>query len=68
VSTEDNNTTMVLGSEQVVAFVPTTDLDRAREFHGSVLGTTPGGDEVAWFKDPDGNTLSVTQFVADTTP
>lgn len=29
-----------------------------------VLGiwTTPGGDRVAWFKDPDGNTLSVTQF------
>ena len=24
--------------------------------------TTPGGDRVAWFRDPDGNTLSVTQF------
>jgi len=24
--------------------------------------TTPGGDRVAWFKDPDGNTLSLTQF------
>jgi catechol 2,3-dioxygenase-like lactoylglutathione lyase family enzyme len=23
---------------------------------------TPGGDFVAWFKDPDGNTLSLTQF------
>ena len=23
---------------------------------------TPGGDLVAWFHDPDGNTLSVTQF------
>lgn len=22
----------------------------------------PGGDQVAWFKDPDGNILSVTQF------
>jgi len=22
----------------------------------------PGGAKVAWFKDPDGNTLSVTQF------
>jgi catechol 2,3-dioxygenase-like lactoylglutathione lyase family enzyme len=22
---------------------------------------TPGGDRVAWFKDPDGNTLSLTQ-------
>ncbi len=26
--------------------------------------TTPGGDRVAWFQDPDGNTLSLTQFVA----
>ena len=24
--------------------------------------TTPDGSRVAWFKDPDGNTLSVTQF------
>ena len=26
--------------------------------------TTPGGDKVAWFTDPDGNTLSLTQFAA----
>jgi catechol 2,3-dioxygenase-like lactoylglutathione lyase family enzyme len=26
--------------------------------------TTPGGDLVAWFRDPDGNTLSLTQFGA----
>ncbi len=26
------------------------------------IWTTPGGDYVAWFKDPDGNTLSLTQF------
>ena len=25
--------------------------------------TTPGGDKVAWFTDPDGNNLSVTQLV-----
>lgn len=25
--------------------------------------TTPGGDKVAWFSDPDGNVLSLTQFV-----
>ncbi len=25
--------------------------------------TTPGGDRVAWFTDPDGNTLSLTAFV-----
>ena len=24
--------------------------------------TTPGGDRVAWFTDPDANTLSVTQY------
>jgi predicted enzyme related to lactoylglutathione lyase len=24
--------------------------------------TTPGGDRVAWFTDPDGNTLSLTRF------
>jgi catechol 2,3-dioxygenase-like lactoylglutathione lyase family enzyme len=24
--------------------------------------TAPGGARVAWFKDPDGNTLSLTQF------
>ena len=129
----------VLGSEEVIAFVPTTDLERAREFYGTVLGltveqtnpyacvlragsttvrvtmveelrpqpftvlgwtvldiaqtmraliergivferydgmdlddrgiwTTPGGDQVAWFKDPDGNTLSVTQSIGDPPP
>jgi catechol 2,3-dioxygenase-like lactoylglutathione lyase family enzyme len=26
--------------------------------------TTPGGDQVAWFTDPDGNTLSLTTFAA----
>jgi catechol 2,3-dioxygenase-like lactoylglutathione lyase family enzyme len=26
--------------------------------------TTPRGDRIAWFLDPDGNTLSLTQFVA----
>jgi predicted enzyme related to lactoylglutathione lyase len=24
--------------------------------------TTPGGDQVAWFRDPDGNVLSLTEF------
>lgn len=27
------------------------------------IWTTPGGSRVAWFKDPDGNILSLTQFV-----
>lgn len=26
------------------------------------IWTTPGGDLVAWFNDPDGNNLSLTQF------
>ena len=26
------------------------------------IWTTPDNSRVAWFKDPDGNTLSVTQF------
>lgn len=27
------------------------------------IWTTPNGDRIAWFGDPDGNTLSLTQFV-----
>jgi catechol 2,3-dioxygenase-like lactoylglutathione lyase family enzyme len=26
--------------------------------------TAPGGDRVAWFRDPDGNTLSLTELAA----
>ena len=29
---------------------------------GDGVWTTPNGDRIAWFKDPDGNTLSLTQF------
>ena len=32
------------------------------------IWTTPGGEKVAWFTDPDGNTLSVTQFHPVTGP
>jgi len=28
------------------------------------IWTAPGGDQVAWFKDPDGNVLSVSQHVS----
>ena len=28
----------------------------------SGVWTTPGGDKIAWFTDPDGNNLSLTQF------
>ena len=124
--------TSLLGGADLVAFVPASDLARARQFYADVLGlslvvetpvadvfdangttlrvtlvpefnpggytavgwtvddialavrsladrgvvverfdgmdqdplgvwTAPSGDQVAWFKDPDGNTLSVTQ-------
>ena len=128
----------MLASSELVAFVPTTDLSRARAFYEGVLGlrfveenpiacvfdadgttlrvtlldavfspapytvlgwvvadvaatvadltdvgvttqrfegmaqddagvwTAPGGARVAWFKDPDGNVLSVTQLGAAT--
>jgi catechol 2,3-dioxygenase-like lactoylglutathione lyase family enzyme len=123
----------MLGSTDIVAFVPTKDTDKARAFYEGVLGlrfvkddgfamvldangtlvrvakaqftpapftilgwqvtdienmvaglqekgvrferfgffeqdalgiwTAPGGDKVAWFQDPDGNVLSVSQHV-----
>jgi len=28
----------------------------------SGVWTTPGGDKIAWFSDPDGNNLSLTEF------
>jgi catechol 2,3-dioxygenase-like lactoylglutathione lyase family enzyme len=123
----------VLATSDVIAFVPTTDLAKARSFYGGMLGlrivgddpyacvldahgtmlrvtavaevahpgytvlgwrvshiresvirlgslgvvfarydgveqdaegvwTTPGGDRIAWFTDPDGNVLSLTEF------
>jgi len=30
--------------------------------HG--VWTAPGGDRIAWFRDPDGNVLSLTQFAS----
>jgi catechol 2,3-dioxygenase-like lactoylglutathione lyase family enzyme len=32
------------------------------------IWTTPGGDKIAWFQDPDGNVLSLTQFAAGGSP
>lgn len=29
------------------------------------IWTTPDGHKISWFKDPDGNTLSLTQFHAE---
>jgi catechol 2,3-dioxygenase-like lactoylglutathione lyase family enzyme len=28
------------------------------------IWTTPNGDRIAWFSDPDGNTLSLTEFAS----
>lgn len=64
------------GSAPAIAFLPSTDLNRSRRFFADRLGlaleetttfawgvwTTPGGDQVAWFHDPDGNVLSLTQL------
>jgi len=61
-----------LATSNVVAFAATTDADKARAFYGDALGLrlvsedprddAAGGSRVAWFKDPDGNLLSLTQF------
>jgi len=40
-------------------------LERFPNFHGQDergIWTAPGGAKVAWFKDPDENLLSITQF------
>jgi len=49
----------MLESGGLVAFAATTDLLGQ---HEDGVWTTPGGERVAWFADPDGNTLSLTQF------
>jgi catechol 2,3-dioxygenase-like lactoylglutathione lyase family enzyme len=35
---------------------------RGMEVDAAGIWTSPGGDKVAWFEDPDGNLLSLTQF------
>src|SRR5579864_3269421 len=40
-------------------------LERFKNFHGMDergIWTAPGGSKVAWFRDPDENLLSITQF------
>ncbi len=37
---------------------------RGMDVDESGIWTSPGGDRVAWFEDPDGNLLSLTQFAA----
>jgi catechol 2,3-dioxygenase-like lactoylglutathione lyase family enzyme len=45
-------------AEAGVSFLHFAGMDQ----DGAGVWTTPGGDKVAWFQDPDGNTLSLTQF------
>lgn len=37
---------------------------RGMDLDDAGIWTSPSGDRVAWFEDPDGNLLSVTQFAA----
>jgi catechol 2,3-dioxygenase-like lactoylglutathione lyase family enzyme len=37
---------------------------RGMDVDAAGIWTSPSGDRVAWFEDPDGNLLSVTQFGA----
>jgi catechol 2,3-dioxygenase-like lactoylglutathione lyase family enzyme len=57
----------VTGIESVVAALSEKGVtfERFGFFEQDALGiwTAPSGDKVAWFKDPDGNTLSVSQHV-----
>jgi catechol 2,3-dioxygenase-like lactoylglutathione lyase family enzyme len=66
----------MLGKIEITAFVPTTDADKTRAFYEGVLGLRviseegfalvleANGIKVAWFKDPNGNTLSVSEHAA----
>ena len=59
---------------RLVAFVGVYGLDRAERFYGEVLGlrcrderalwTSPSGGQAAWFRDPDGKFLSLTEGYA----
>jgi len=57
----------VAGIESVVVAMRDKGVvfERFSFFEQDDLGvwTAPSGDKVAWFKDPDGNTLSVSQHV-----
>jgi len=52
--------TVVALEARGVAFARYDGMEQDR--HG--VWTTPGGDRIAWFRDPDGNVLSLTQFAA----
>ncbi len=51
-----------VAAQLTAAGVSMRQYDGMTDAHG--IWTTPGGDHVAWFSDPDGNVLSLTEFVA----
>jgi catechol 2,3-dioxygenase-like lactoylglutathione lyase family enzyme len=50
-----------LTSAHVVTKLPAQDLDRARRFYGDVLGLEPVEERGAFFRDSEGNLLSIGQ-------
>jgi catechol 2,3-dioxygenase-like lactoylglutathione lyase family enzyme len=55
----------MLTENDPISFVATLDPIASRAFYEGKLGlklVSPSGAKVAWFKDPDGNNLSLTQF------
>jgi catechol 2,3-dioxygenase-like lactoylglutathione lyase family enzyme len=70
-SKERSSRSTGLRGMDIVAFVPTTNPARARTFFETTLGlrlvsedpwTSPSQARIAWFKDPEGNVLSLTQY------
>jgi predicted enzyme related to lactoylglutathione lyase len=57
-SVDDIETTVRSLTEAGVEFVRY----RTMELDAFGIWTAPGGSKVAWFQDPDGNLLSLTQF------
>jgi predicted enzyme related to lactoylglutathione lyase len=57
----DIASTVAALAEAGVAFVRYRGMD----LDAAGIWTAPGGDRVAWFEDPDGNVLSLTQFSGD---
>lgn len=57
-----------LGSHEIIAFIAAKNAGRSREFYEAQddlgIRTFPGGSKVIWFKDPDGNVRSVTEFAS----
>lgn len=59
----------MLETSELIAFVSSSDANRARHFYAETLGLNamgiwraPSEARIAWFTDPDGNILSLTQL------